>query len=131
MPSALLTRSEVPDPHGRLGRRTFLHPVLASVAVFDERIAGWEGAPQTLYSDHFLDLRPIDGPMGYKLEAPPLQPVIAATTLLGFGVQQTAALRDVPNSHVLLALMRDGFHAQSPAGQVRLKADGAPVLDCP
>lgn len=128
---ALLMRSQAPDPHRRLGARTFLHPVVASVAVFDERIAGWEGAPQTIYSDHFLDIDPIDGPIGYKLEAPPLHPVIAATTLPGFGAQQTAAMKDLPNSHAVLALMRDGFHEQSPGGQVHLKSDGTPVLDYP
>jgi choline dehydrogenase-like flavoprotein len=68
---ALLMRSKLPDPHGRLGRRTFLHPVVLSTAVFDERIDGWQGAPQTLYTDHFQDTVPIDGPIGYKLEAPP------------------------------------------------------------
>ncbi len=126
---ALLLRSKAPDPHQRLGARTFLHPVVATVAVFDERIAGWEGAPQTIYSDHFLDEHPIDGPIGYKLEAPPLHPVIAATTLPGFGAEQTAALTDLPRSHALLALLRDGFHAQSPGGQVKLNGDGTPVLD--
>ncbi len=128
---ALLMRSQAPDPHSRLGARSFLHPVVGSVAVFDERIAAWEGAPQTIYSDHFLDLHPIDGPIGYKLEAPPLHPVIAATTLPGFGADQTAALADLPRSHVLLALMRDGFHEQSPGGQVKLSSEGAPVLDYP
>jgi choline dehydrogenase-like flavoprotein len=128
---ALLMRSEAPDPHRRLGARTFLHPVVASVAVFDERIAGWEGAPQSIYSDHFLDVDPIDGPIGYKLEAPPLHPVIASTTLPGFGAEQAAALADLPNSQALLALMRDGFHEQSPGGQVKLGGDGSPVLDYP
>jgi choline dehydrogenase-like flavoprotein len=99
------------------------------VAVFDERIAGWDGAPQSIYSDHFLDIHPIDGPIGYKIEAPPLHPVIASTTLPGLGAEQTAALRDLPKSHALLALMRDGFHEQSPGGQVKLNGDGSPVLD--
>jgi choline dehydrogenase-like flavoprotein len=128
---ALLLRSGTPDPHQRLGRRTFLHPVVASVAVFDEAIEGWNGAPQTIYSDHFLDVDAIDGPIGYKLEAPPLHPVIASTTLPGFGPEQTAALKDLPRSHALLALMRDGFHDQSPGGRVLLQGDGSPVLDYP
>jgi hypothetical protein len=29
----------------------------------------------------------------------------------------------------LLALLRDGFHAESPGGQVRLLSDSTPVLD--
>jgi len=128
---ALLMRSKLPDPHRRLGKRTFLHPVVASAALFDERIEAWSGAPQTIYSDHFLETGPIDGPIGYKLEAPPLHPVIAASTLAGFGLQQAQALKALPQTQAVLALMRDGFHDQSPGGSVQLRSDGSPVLDYP
>ncbi len=126
---ALLLRSGVPDPHDRLGRRTFLHPVVLSIGVFAQKVAGWDGAPQTLYTDHFLEVAPIDGPIGYKLEAPPLHPVIASSTLPGFGAAQTQALKDFAHTHGLLALLRDGFHEQSPGGRVKLRSDGSPVLD--
>jgi choline dehydrogenase-like flavoprotein len=128
---ALLLRSEAPDPHGLLGRRTFLHPVVASTAVFDEPIEGWDGAPQTMYSDHFLGIDPIDGPIGYKLEAPPMHPVLASITLPGFGPEMAKAMRDFPRTHAMLALMRDGFHEQSPGGRVGLRKDGTPLLDYP
>jgi choline dehydrogenase-like flavoprotein len=128
---ALLLRSNAPDPHGLLGRRTFLHPVVASVATFDHRVAGWEGAPQTIYSDHFLDLHPVDGPIGYKLEAPPLHPLLFSTSIVGFGRDAAARMAEFPNSHALLALLRDGFHAQSPGGHVRLRRDGSAELDYP
>jgi choline dehydrogenase-like flavoprotein len=128
---ALLLRSEAPDPHGLLGRRTFLHPVVASTAIFDEPIEGWDGAPQTMYSDHFLGIDPIDGPIGYKLEAPPMHPVLASITLPGFGPAMAGAMRDFPRTQALLALMRDGFHEQSPGGRVGLRQDGTPLLDYP
>jgi choline dehydrogenase-like flavoprotein len=128
---ALLLRSGTPDPHRLLGARTFLHPVVASVASFGHRVAGWEGAPQTIYSDHFLDLQPVDGPMGYKLEAPPLHPLLFSTSIVGFGREAAERLADFPNSHALLALLRDGFHPQSPGGRVRLRDDGSPELDYP
>ncbi len=128
---ALLLRSKAPDPHGRLGRRTFLHPVVVSMAVFDEAIEGWQGAPQTMYTDHFLEQHALSGPIGYKLEAPPLHPVIASSTLPGFGAEQAQALRDFPRTQALLALLRDGFHEQSPGGSVGLRSDGSPVLDYP
>lgn len=128
---ALLLRSGAPDPHGRLGRRTFLHPVVLSAAVFDQPVQGWQGAPQTIYTDHFLHTQPIDGPIGFKLEAPPLHPLVFSGTLCGFGQSQTALLRQFPNTHTLLALLRDGFHPESPGGQVRLKGDGTPELDYP
>ncbi len=128
---ALLMRSRLPDPHGRLGRRTFLHPVVLSTAVFDERIDGWQGAPQTIYTDHFQDTVPIDGPIGYKLEAPPLHPVIASLTMAGFGDRLEEAMKAFAHTQALLALLRDGFHAESPGGEVRLLADSTPVLDYP
>ena len=128
---ALLLRSKAPDPHGRLGARTFLHPVVASTAIFDQAIEGWQGAPQTMYSDHFLGLAPIDGAIGYKLEAPPLHPVLASITLPGFGPGMASAMKDFSRTHALLALLRDGFHEQSPGGRVGLRSDGSPVLDYP
>jgi choline dehydrogenase-like flavoprotein len=126
---ALLLRSAAPDPHQRLGRRTFLHPVVVSAATFDQPVQGWQGAPQTLYSDHFLHTQPIDGPIGYKLEAPPLHPIIFSTTLAGFGQDQARLLQQFPNTHALLALMRDGFHEEAAGGSVRLRGDGSPELD--
>lgn len=128
---ALLLRSRAPDPHQRLGRRTFLHPVVISAAQFEQRVQGWQGAPQTIYSDHFLQAQPIDGPMGYKLETPPLHPVVFATTLSGFGPSQAELLEQFAHAHVLLALLRDGFHEQSPGGRVTLRSDGSPLLDYP
>jgi choline dehydrogenase-like flavoprotein len=128
---ALLMRSGAPDPHERLGQRTFLHPVVLSSAMFKQQVAGWQGAPQTIYSDHFLEVNPIDGPIGYKLEAPPLHPLIFATTIGGYGQDAAGVLKKFPHAHALLALLRDGFHAESPGGSVSVKRDGSPLLDYP
>ena len=128
---ALLLRSDAPDPHGLLGRRTFLHPTVVSSATFDQNVEAWSGAPQTIYTDHFLDAQPIDGPMGYKIEAPPMHPVLTASTLAGFGAPQAEAMRAFPRTHALIALLRDGFHAESAGGRVTLRADGTPLLDYP
>lgn len=128
---ALLLRSAAPDPHQRLGQRTFLHPVVMTAGVFSQEVAGWYGAPQTIYTDHFLDTQPIDGVIGYKLEAPPIHPVIFASTAGGLGKEQAELLRAMPHTHVLLALMRDGFHPESPGGRVTVRDDGSPVLDYP
>jgi len=129
--AALLLRSQAPDPHGRLGRRTFLHPVVMSAAIMAQQVQAWAGAPQTIYTDHFLGTQPIDGPMGFKLEAPPLHPVIFASTVFGYGQQQAAMLAQFPHTHVLLALLRDGFHEEAAGGQVKLRGDGSAVLDYP
>ena len=128
---ALLLRSNAPDPHGNLGVRTFLHPVVMSSGVFEQEVKAWAGAPQTIYTDHFMDTQPIDGPIGYKLEAPPLHPVIFASTVPGMGQTQHDLLKAFPHNHTLLALLRDGFHDQSKGGSVKLRGDGSPALDYP
>jgi choline dehydrogenase-like flavoprotein len=127
---ALLLRSSAPDPHGLLGKRTFLHPTLISAGVFAERVDGYAGAPQTVYSDHFLHTQAIDGPLGFKLEAPPLHPLLLSTTMSGFGQQHAETMRQFPHLQGMLALLRDGFHSGSRGGEVGLR-DGAPVLDYP
>jgi choline dehydrogenase-like flavoprotein len=128
---ALLLRSVAPDPHGLLGKRTFLHPTLVSAAVFEQRVEAYAGAPQSVYSDHFLHTGAIDGPIGYKLEAPPLHPVLMSTTMAGFGVRHARMMAQFPHAQALLALLRDGFHAEAPGGSVALSGDGAAVLDYP
>jgi choline dehydrogenase-like flavoprotein len=128
---ALLLRSKVPDPHGVVGKRTFLHPTVVSLAQMPARVDGFAGAPQTIYSDHFLDALPADGPIGYKLEVPPLHPVLVATTLPGFGAEHAHGMGNLPHLQVIIALMRDGFHRDSPGGTVALRSDGTPVLDYP
>ncbi|MDC8760107.1 GMC family oxidoreductase [Janthinobacterium fluminis] len=128
---ALLMRSLAPDPHGLLGKRTFLHPTVISAGLFEQRVDGYAGAPQTIYSDHFLQTQAIDGPIGYKLEAPPLHPLLLSTTMAGFGNEHAAMMRQFAHTHALLALLRDGFHAEAPGGSVALGAGGAAVLDYP
>ncbi len=128
---ALLLRSGVPDPQRLVGKRTFLHPVVISSALMPERIEGYAGAPQSIYSDHYLHQEPIDGPLGFKLEVPPLHPVLFSTTLQGFGENHARLMREFVNVNALLALIRDGFHPDSRGGQVHLGSDGLPVLDYP
>jgi choline dehydrogenase-like flavoprotein len=128
---ALLMRSGTPDPYATVGVRTFLHPTVVSASLMPERIDGFAGAPQTIYSDQFIDNAAIDGPIGFKLEAPPVHPVLAAITLPGHGQRHAAWMRRLPNMHVLIALLRDGFHPDSPGGRVRLAGDGTPLLDYP
>jgi len=128
---ALLLRSGAPDPHRVLGRRTFLHPTVVSAAVMPERVDGYAGAPQTVYSDHYLEATPIDGAIGFKLEAPPLHPVLFGMTHQGFGKAHADGMAQFARTHVLIALLRDGFHPGSEGGNVGLRADGSPVLAYP
>jgi choline dehydrogenase-like flavoprotein len=92
-------------------------------------VNGYAGAPQTIYSDHFLETQPADGPAGFKLEVPPMHPLLLSTTLSGFGAAHAETMRHFSHTQGMLALLRDGFHADSPGGRVGLRADGTPLLD--
>jgi choline dehydrogenase-like flavoprotein len=129
--AAVLLRSDAPDPHRLLGARTFLHPTVISAAEMPAPVNGYAGAPQTLYSDHFLDATPVDGPIGFKLEVPPLHPVLFGITLQGFGAPHAERMGAFANTHAIIALLRDGFHPESPGGIVGLRSDGSPVLAYP
>jgi len=125
----LLLRSEVPDPHQRVGKRTFLHLTNFCAAQFDERIDAFSGAPQSIYSDHFQWRDGTAGPAGYKLEVPPIHPALAATLLGDFGSENAQRMAALPHTHAMIALQRDGFHPDSAEGSVELRDDGSPVLD--
>jgi choline dehydrogenase-like flavoprotein len=126
---ALLMRSKAPDPHHLLGKRTFLHPTVVSAALMAQPVNGYAGAPQTIYSDHFMETQAIDGAVGYKLEVPPLHPLLFSTTMAGFGEPHAEMMKQFANTQVILALLRDGFHEESQGGAVHLRDDGYPVLD--
>ncbi len=128
---ALLLRSRAPDPHGLVGKRTFLHPTVVSAALFEQPVKGFSGAPQSVYSDHFLHQHPVNGPLGFKLEVAPLHPVLVSTTLQGYGEAHARLMQNFQNTQVVLALVRDGFHPQSHGGQVKLRSNGSPTLDYP
>jgi choline dehydrogenase-like flavoprotein len=128
---AVLLRSAAPDPHRRLGSRAFLHPVVLSSATFAKKVEAWSGAPQSIYTDHFMNTQPLDGPIGYKLEAAPLHPLVFASTAPGMGRAQNDLLRSFAHTHALIGLLRDGFHSDSPGGKVMLRSDDSPVLDYP
>jgi choline dehydrogenase-like flavoprotein len=128
---ALMMRSQLPDPHALVGKRTFLHPTVVCAAVMASPVKGFAGAPQTIYSDHFLDSLALDGPAGFKLEAPPLHPILAGITLPGYGQAHGHLMKEFGNLQVVIALLRDGFHPESRGGRIVLRADGSPELDYP
>src|SRR5690606_18354269 len=115
---ALLIRSDAPDAHLLLGQRACLHRPSCSRAQFRQLITPFCGAPQSIYSDHFQWRDGVTGPLGYKLEVPPLQPGFSATVLGEPGTPGAGLMEQLPNSNMLLALLRDGFHPDSPSGPV-------------
>ncbi|WP_028774570.1 GMC family oxidoreductase [Shewanella waksmanii] len=121
---ALLMRSQVADPHQLLGKRTFLHPTLLSGAIFNDPINGHAGAPQSIYSDQFVWQDDADGELGYKLEVPPIHPILIASKTLGYGKSHAELMAKFNQLQVTIALVRDGYHPDSQGGQVQLTDHG-------
>lgn len=128
---ALLLRSKVPDPKGRVGKRTFLHPTSVVYGIYDRPIAGYYGAPQSVYSDQFVWEHGVTGAAGYKLEVMPMHPGLMSALQPDFGESHHARMKQLTNMSAAIALQRDGFHAQSQGGSVELLDDGSPILDYP
>jgi choline dehydrogenase-like flavoprotein len=126
---ALLLRSQLPDPHELVGKHTLIHPVVLTTAVMPERIEAFYGAPQSIASDHFQWKDGATGPMGYKLEVPPIFPGIGSAVFNLYGAPLQQGMADFPHGNAALALLRDGFVPQSEGGRVRLASDGSPILD--
>lgn len=128
---SILLRSNVPNPSGRLGKHTYLHPVVISGALMENPVQGHSGAPQSIYSDEFLWHDGPTGEVGYKLEVPPVHPLLIGTKLIGYGEQHAQMMRQFNHIQVHIALLRDGFHPQSQGGTVELSQYGDPILDYP
>ncbi len=126
---AILLRSGLEKQIPAIGKRTFLHPVTATVAQMPQAVNGYEGAPQSIYSDQFLWRDGVSGELGYKLEVPPLHPLITSTILRTHGNEHFELMRNFAQTQANLALLRDGFHEDSAGGQVGLDKYNYPYLD--
>lgn len=120
----LMMRSEVPDPYQLLGKRTFLHPTVLSGGVFADAINAHSGAPQSIYSDEFVWKNGADGELGYKLEVPPVHPILIASKTIGYGLSHAELMAQFNQLQVTIALVRDGYHPDSQGGQVHLTPTG-------
>lgn len=125
---ALLLRSQAIDPYGRIGKRTCIHPVNLSLGLMPDKVDGYYGAPQSIYSDEFQWKHGATGPVGYKMEVAPMQPLLASVVMGRSGMELQSGMAQLPYTNSTLALLRDGFDEQSPGGEVRIDDSGAPVL---
>jgi choline dehydrogenase-like flavoprotein len=123
---AILIRSGLGG--GAVGRRTFLHPVVGTAAIFKDPIEPFYGAPQSVASHHFAH-RGDD--VGLFLEAAPLQPMMAAIAATGFGETHRKNIEQLARMSAHIALAIDGFHPSESGGTVEVRPSGAPILDYP
>jgi len=125
---ALLLRSGILSG-GLVGRRTFIHPVVATLGLFEDPIAPWQGAPQSAHSHEFIDRGP--DKVGFFLEAAPLHPMLAAMSLKVQGEAHRKFMTQLGHIQVLLSLAVDGVMPGDEGGVVTLKDDGRPQLEYP
>ncbi len=125
---AMLLRSGL-DAGGLVGRRTFIHPVVATLARYEAAVNPFWGAPQSIGSHQFFDRG--DDKVGYFLEAAPLLPMLTAVAFPMFGAELNQAMGELPHLNALLALSVDGLLPEDDGGTVTLRADGRPSLDYP
>lgn len=124
---ALLLRSGI-DGGGRVGMRTFLHPVVGSAGVYDAPIEPYHGAPQSAASHHFAHR---GDEVGFFLEAVPWYPSLAASAVPGFGKDHEEQMALAAHTATHIAICIDGFHDDVPGGRVTLRPSGAPLVDYP
>lgn len=118
---ALLMRSELLS-EGRVGQRTWFHPVLLMMAEFEHEVNAFRGAPQSVYSHHFVDRGP--GKMGYFLEVPPVHPMLASIVATGSGPETIELMTKFKHLNVMLAIHVDGLLPEETGGTVRLRGGG-------
>lgn len=123
---ALLLRSGI-TAGGRVGRRTFLHPVVPMVGEYERPIEPWQGAPQSAGSHQFIDRGP--DAYGYFIEAAPLQPMIAAVAFNRWGGPMTEFMARLGHVSGIIALCVDGLLKGDEGGTVSVRSDGRAKLD--
>lgn len=123
---ALLLRSGV-NPNGRVGYRTFLHPVVPLVAQFERYINGFMGAPQSAASHQHIDRGP--DRIGFFIEVSPVFPMLLSTGGSWFGEEHRQLMTRLPHAGLPLALAIDGLLPGEEGGRVRVDRDGRMRLE--
>jgi hypothetical protein len=119
MTPALLRRSRLGN--SVVGRHLRLHPVAATLGIFDEEVRPWEGTMQAIYSDEHRNL---DGGYGLKYETTAEHPTFIATFTPWRGAESHAKLMGRLRYGVGIGvLLRDRGE-----GRVRIDRGGRPIV---
>jgi choline dehydrogenase-like flavoprotein len=117
---ALLLRSKAGTGSGVVGKRTFLHPTVPMVAVYDQPIEAFYGPPQSVSVHHFADR---GERVGYFFETSAVHPMLGALAFPGFGDAHRKLAERLPFLQATIALLVDGHH-DDPGGEVGVSGDG-------
>lgn len=117
----LLLRSGL-DADGRVGTRTWMHPVVPMFAEYPFEVRAFAGAPQSVSSHQFVERGA--GQAGFFLEVPPVHPMLASIATTGSGAQVQDMMTRLPFVGAMIGLVIDGLLPEETGATVRLK-DGA------
>jgi len=110
----LLRRSGLDSVH--IGRHLTLHPAVRIGALFDEQVDGWDGALQSVYTDHFLS-------EGIWLNGVYSAVNVLAAAFPGLGREHRRLVKNIPN----LAFFGGMVHDDG-GGQVRRWLSREPLV---
>ncbi len=110
----LLRRSGLASRH--VGRHLTLHPAVRIGALFDEQVDGWDGALQSVFSDHFLS-------KGIWLNGVYTAVNVLAAAFPGIGREHRRLVKKIPNLAFFGAMVHDDG-----GGQVRRWLSREPLV---
>ncbi|RME04954.1 MAG: hypothetical protein D6812_03830, partial [Deltaproteobacteria bacterium] len=116
----LLERSGLAGP--LTGKTLHLHPSVAVAGFFREKVEGWNGTPQTIYTDHFATFKK-NGYGGYFLIPGFAHPAGTASMLPGLGRAHFTLMKRFPHMAVAGVLLHD-----ETCGRVRAGKHGQPQI---
>jgi len=125
---ALFLRSGL-DGLGRVGKRTFFHPVVAVLGEYEQPINPFYGAPQSVSSHEFIERGPDE--YGFFMESAPMQPMLAASAGWVFGAGLDDLMLRLPHVSAIIALQVDGVLPGDEGGVVGLRSDGRMSIHYP
>ncbi|MDH5492408.1 MAG: GMC family oxidoreductase [Myxococcales bacterium] len=104
--AALALRSELPDPHARLGRSLRIHPASIVAGRFEDRLLAWRGIPQSYECTEFLDFSAGSERRVWLIPSF-AHPIGTASLIPGFGPELMEGMREYPHLGALAAMVHD------------------------
>lgn len=103
---------------GNAGRSLRLHPFMFVGGVFDDKIEGWKGIPQSVVVDEFLK-RDREGLKGYLIMPGFAHPMLFASLAPSLGEEHRRVMKLYPHFAILGILLHD-----TSSGKVDVNRDG-------
>lgn len=117
----LLLRSGI-GSGGKVGKNLHLHPIVFIAGVFDEKIEGWKGIPQSIILDEFL--KPgVEGLKGYLIMPGFVHPMLFASLASSLGKEHRNIMKLYPHVASFGILLHD-----SSSGKVYINRSGKPQI---